>query len=55
MNGLAKQEKRAVRKYRENPGRDAPWGFTHVRIHGLKHTFGRRRLRFRRKFAVHPS
>ena len=23
-------------------GRAAPWGFEHVRVHDLKHTFGRR-------------
>jgi integrase len=32
----------AAKKYREVLGRDAPWGFANVRIHDLKHTFGRR-------------
>jgi integrase len=44
MNNTAWQNarKRAAQKYRERLGRDAPWGFAHVRIHDLKHTFGRR-------------
>lgn len=44
MNNTAWQNarKRAAQKYRESLGRDAPWGFAHVRIHDLKHTFGRR-------------
>ena len=29
-------------KYQEKFGRPAPWGFAHVRVHDLKHTFGRR-------------
>ena len=44
MNNTAWQNarKRAAQKHREKLGRDAPWGFAHVRIHDLKHTFGRR-------------
>ena len=44
MNNTAWQNarKRAAQKYQEKLGRDAPWGFTHVRVHDLKHTFGRR-------------
>ncbi|OGA03077.1 MAG: hypothetical protein A3H35_03640 [Betaproteobacteria bacterium RIFCSPLOWO2_02_FULL_62_17] len=44
MNNTAWQNarKRAAQMYRERLGRDAPWGFAHVRIHDLKHTFGRR-------------
>lgn len=34
--------KRAAAKYAEKFGRAAPWGFEHVRVHDLKHTFGRR-------------
>ena len=33
---------RAAQRYRERFGRPAPWGFEHVRVHDLKHTFGRR-------------
>jgi integrase len=33
---------RAAQKYAEKFGRPAPWGFEHVRVHDLKHTFGRR-------------
>ena len=32
----------AARKYADVMGREAPWGFANVRIHDLKHTFGRR-------------
>lgn len=44
MNNTAWQNARtrAARKYQEKLGRDAPWGFAHVRVHDLKHTFGRR-------------
>ena len=44
MNNTAWQSarKRAAQKHREKLGRDAPWGFANVRIHDLKHTFGRR-------------
>ena len=44
MNNTAWQNarKRAAQKYQEKLGRDAPWGFAHVRVHDLKHTFGRR-------------
>lgn len=44
MNNTAWQNarKQAAKKYQEKFGRDAPWGFAHVRIHDLKHTFGRR-------------
>lgn len=31
-----------ARTYAEKFGRSAPWGFEHVRVHDLKHTFGRR-------------
>lgn len=33
---------RAAKRYLEKFGREAPWGFAHVRVHDLKHTFGRR-------------
>jgi len=44
MNNGAWQSarKRAATKYLERFGRQAPWGFEHLRIHDLKHTFGRR-------------
>jgi integrase len=44
MNNTAWQNarKRAAEKYKERFGKDAPWGFAHLRIHDLKHTFGRR-------------
>lgn len=34
--------RRAAKRYAERFGRPAPWGFEHVRVHDLKHTFGRR-------------
>lgn len=34
--------KRAAAAYAEKFGRAAPWGFANVRVHDLKHTFGRR-------------
>ena len=44
MNNTAWQNARtkASELYPSKLGRDAPWGFAHVRIHDLKHTFGRR-------------
>ena len=44
MNNTAWQNARtaAAKKYEEECGRRAPWGFEHVRVHDLKHTFGRR-------------
>jgi len=44
MNNTAWQNarKRAAEMYRERFAKDAPWGFAHLRIHDLKHTFGRR-------------
>ena len=44
MNNTAWQNgrKRAASKYKERFGKEAPWGFEHLRIHDLKHTFGRR-------------
>ena len=44
MNNTAWQNarKEAALEYRKVLGREAPWGFAHVRIHDLKHTFGRR-------------
>ena len=44
MNNTAWQNarKRAAQKYQAVLGREAPWGFANVRIHDLKHTFGRR-------------
>ena len=41
-NGWQNARKRAAKKYAERFGRPAPWGFEHVRVHDLKHTFGRR-------------
>ena len=40
--GWQNARKRAAKKYAERFGRSAPWGFEHVRVHDLKHTFGRR-------------
>ena len=44
MNNGAWQKARirAARRYAEKFGRPAAWGFAHVRVHDLKHTFGRR-------------
>jgi integrase len=44
MNNTAWQraQKRAAERYPERFGKEAPWGFEHVRIHDLKHSFGRR-------------
>jgi len=44
MNNTAWQNarKKASELYPTKLGRDAPWGFSNVRIHDLKHTFGRR-------------
>lgn len=44
MNNGAWQaaRQRAAARYAEKFGRPAPWGFEHVRVHDLKHTFGRR-------------
>jgi integrase len=44
MNNTAWQNARraAAVKYEEEFARKAPWGFEHVRVHDLKHTFGRR-------------
>lgn len=44
MNNTAWQNARrhTAEKYKERVGKDAPWGFKHVRVHDLKHTFGRR-------------
>jgi integrase len=42
-NGAWKKARaRAAVRYAEKFGRPAPWGFAHVRVHDLKHTFGRR-------------
>ena len=32
----------AAKTYKERFGKDVPWGFEHIRVHDLKHTFGRR-------------
>lgn len=44
MNNTAWQNarKHAAAKYRERLGRESPRGFERLRIHDLKHTFGRR-------------
>lgn len=44
MNNTAWQNarKKAAAKHLEKLGMPAPWGFEHVRVHDLKHTFGRR-------------
>jgi integrase len=44
MNNHAWQHARtrAAAAYAERFGRPAPWGLQHVRVHDLKHTFGRR-------------
>jgi integrase len=31
-----------IQCFRQKFGRPAPWAFEHVRVHDLKHTFGRR-------------
>ena len=41
-NGWQHARSRAAQHYQERFGRPAPWGFEHVRVHDLKHTFGRR-------------
>lgn len=41
-NGWQHARIRAAERYPEKFGRTAPWGFEHVRVHDLKHTFGRR-------------
>ena len=40
--GWQEARRRAAKRYTERFGRAAPWGFAHVRVHDLKHTFGRR-------------
>jgi integrase len=44
MNNTAWQHarRRAADRYQERFGKESPWGFAHIRIHDLKHTFGRR-------------
>lgn len=44
MNNTAWQNARrhAAKKYKERFGKEVPWGFEHIRVHDLKHTFGRR-------------
>ena len=44
MNNTAWQNarKRSAARYAKAFGRPANWGFEHVRVHDLKHTFGRR-------------
>lgn len=44
MNNTGWQDarQRAAKKYEEEFKRPAPWGFANVRVHDLKHTFGRR-------------
>ncbi len=44
MNNTAwqKARKRSAARYAEKFGRPANWGFEHVRVHDIKHTFGRR-------------
>jgi integrase len=41
-NGWQSARTRAARKYQEELGEPAPEGFRNVRVHDLKHTFGRR-------------
>lgn len=41
-NGWQHARIRAAKAYAEKFGRPAPWGLEHVRVHDLKHTFGRR-------------
>ena len=40
--GWQNARRRAAKKYQEEFQRPAPWGFANVRVHDLKHTFGRR-------------
>ena len=44
MNNTASQDgrKRAAQKYKKRFDKKAHWGFEHLRIYDLKHTFGRR-------------
>lgn len=44
MNNTAWQSAReaAAKEYEKERGRKAPWGFQRIRVHDLKHTFGRR-------------
>ncbi len=44
MNNTAWQNARraAAEKMAKETGHESPWGFGHVRVHDLKHTFGRR-------------
>jgi integrase len=39
---VAERASACRREVQERLGKDAPWGFKHVRVHDLKHTFGRR-------------
>ena len=41
-NGWQRARERAAKSYQEKFGRPAPEGFRRVRVHDLKHTFGRR-------------
>ncbi len=41
-NGWQSARTRAAGKYQEELGEPAPEGFRNVRVHDLKHTFGRR-------------
>ncbi len=40
--GWKKGRVRAAKRYTEELGVDCPWGFEHLRVHDLRHTFGRR-------------
>lgn len=40
--GWQSGHKRAAKRYKERFGKEALWGFEHLRVHDLKHTFGRK-------------
>ena len=40
--GWKNGRERAANRYQEAFGIDCPWGFRHLRVHDLRHTFGRR-------------
>jgi integrase len=43
MNSAWRRARRdAAKEYEKKLGAACPWGFAHVRVHDLKHTFGRR-------------
>ena len=41
-SGWKRARERAANRYEVELGEECPWGFRHLRIHDLRHTFGRR-------------